>query len=520
MSTRHLIPNLLAYLSFADSEDAQMPDPLAHHDLIWYSKLSPDHASLAVADFEHAFYANPSGATWGMRKKDASSATRTARKMTCLNPYAELWIRLQFHRYASRLCGAQSDHAISNRFELSETFDPDVPVLKRIPFGRTHARFRNRLSELRERQYSDGLRTDIAGFFPSIDPQVAAQAIATVTDAYLGRVTRLILEKHRSDTGINGIPIGAEISSLLCNLVLRHVDDEVDLRSDVDWDRWTDDYLMLANDRDAIEEVLAVLKEALDDQGLAVSDAKTTLTWDPDYDGTTTDLIDGFIKSQSDLSDLTRNRKPNDKSIRKAENTLFKALIELDPDMSRMRRVLGWLSKVPAEQQPRRRALADLAIENPVAWELAAGRMGNYLAQVCSARQRVRLVSLAGDLIAEQPASDEQIVHVIRAATAKPRVMPSRVLLAQQLLEIARQMQSVPVRGWARHGAYQLDQTTVRQELFGWGEFDLLHSLEKRWAIAYTDGVGQRSFLNDQVQQGQWRATARWRLAESAGGQR
>lgn len=517
MSTHHLIPNLRAYLSFAVSEDAQMPDPLGHRDLIWYSKLSPGHTALVAVDFEHAFYANPSGATWGMRKKDASSTTRTARKMTCLNPYAELWIRLQFHRDASRLCDAQSDHAISNRFELSEAFDPNVSVLRRIPFGRTHARFRGRLSELRARQYSDGLRTDIAGFFPSIDPQVAAQAIATVIDADLGRVTRLFLEKHRSDTGLDGIPIGAEISSLLCNLVLRHVDDEVDLRSDVDWDRWTDDYLMLANDRDAIEEVLVVLKEALDDQGLAVSDAKTTRTWDPDYDGTTAELIGGFIKSQSDLSDLKRNKKPNDKSVRKAENTLFKALIEPAPDMSRMRRVLGWLSGIPAEQQPRRRALADLAIANPAVWELAASRMGNYLAHVCSARQRVRLASLAENLINEQPASDEQVVHVIRSATAEPGVMPSRVLLAQRLLEIARQAQSVPVRGWARHGAYRLDQTTVRHELFDRSEFDLLHSLEKRWAIAYTDGVDQRSLLHDQAQQGQWRATARWRLAGSAG---
>lgn len=516
MSAHHLIPNLRAYLSFAVSEDAQMPDPLGHRDLIWYSELSPDHASLVALDFEHAFYANPSGATWGMRKNDATSETRTARKMTCLNPYTELWIRFQFHRYASRLCDAQSDHAISNQFELSETFDPEVPVLRRVPFGRTHARFRSRLSTLRARQYSDGLRTDIARFFPSISPQIAAQAIAAVTDADLGRVTRLVLEKHRSDTGLSGIPIGAEISSLLCNLVLRHVDNEVDLRSNVDWDRWTDDYLMLGNDRDAIEEVLAVLKDALDAQGLAISDAKTTRTWDPDYDGTTDDLIGGFVKSQSDLSDLKRNRKPNDKSIRKAENTLFKALMEPTPDMSRMRRVLGWLSGVPAEQQPRRRALADLAIANPAAWELAAGRMGNYLAHVCSGRQRVRLVSLAEKLLDEQPASDEQVVHVIRSATVEPSVMSSRTLLTQQLLEIARHAQSVPVRGWARHGAYRLDQAAVRRELFGQQEFHLLHSLEKRWAVAYTDGVNQNAFLYDQAQQGQWRATARWRLAESA----
>ncbi len=516
MPHEHLLPNLHAYLSFAKSEDAQMPDPLGHDDLVWYSTLSPEHASLVAADFEHAFYVNPSGATWGMRKKDAMNDTRIARKMTCLNPYAELWIRFRLHPYASQLCLAQSDHAISNRFELSGTFDPQVPVLFRVPFGQTHAKFRRRLSELRALKYSDGLRTDIAAFFPSIAPQVAAQAIAAVTDPDLGHVTRLILEKHRSDTGLNGIPIGAEVSSLLCNLVLRHVDDEVDLRSALEWDRWTDDYLVLGNDREAIEELLAVLKEALDEQGLSVSVAKTTRTWGRDYEGTTDDLISGFVKSQSDLSDLKRNRKPSEKSIRKAENVLFRSLVMADPDMSRMRRVLRWLSTIPAEQQPRRRALADLAISKPTAWELAAGRMGNYLAHICNARQRVRLISLAQYLIDEQPASDEQVVHAIRAATTLPSVMPSRKLLAQQLLEIARHAQSVPVRGWARHGAYLLDRSSVRHELFNRREFDLLHSLEKRWAIAYADGVDQRSLLNEEVQQGQWRATARWRLAESA----
>lgn len=507
---RTLLPNLRAYLRYAQNRDNQMPDPLAFGDLEWYVTLPETHSTLLINDVEHAFSVNPYGVSWGARRDDSGKEQRVPREMICTNPFADIWLRMQLHAHAVALVNAQTKHAISNRFELAPDKQTKVDVLRKVPFNHTHGSWRGRLTQIRERNWAVGLRTDITGFFPSITARIAASEVAAVTDAATGTVVQGAMEKCRSDTNVKGIPIGAEMSSLLANLILRDVDDQLDEHVTIEWDRWTDDFILVGEDSKTIESAFSHLRSLLQDKGLQVSMAKTIRTWDPKFEGGTDTLIDGFFRSQSDLQYLGPAKTAHDKSIRKAENEILTMLSATDRNHSRMRRLLGFLAHVPADRQSRRRAIVEKALEAPNRWEQSSAAMGSYLAQTASREQKERLVGVAISLADDQTGSDEQVIRTIQAAVAGIGTSYRSELLAQTLLDLVTDAHSVPVRGWARHGAFCFDRDIVRRRLFDNAEFSILNQIEKRWALAYADPEQHQEFLISEATSGQWRATARW----------
>ena len=505
-----LLSNLRAYLGYAQSRDNQMPDPLAFGDLEWYATLPEAHSTLLASDIEHAFSVNPYGVSWGARRNDGGKEQRVPREMICTNPFADIWLRMQLHAHSTALVNAQTKHAISNRFELASDKQTKLDVLRKVSFNRTHSSWRDRLTQIRGRNWIVGLRTDITGFFPSITARIAASEVAAVTDTATGAIIQRAMEKCRSDTNVKGIPIGAEMSSLLANLILCDVDDQLDEHVMIEWDRWTDDFILVGEDSETVESAFSHLRSLLQDKGLQLSMEKTIRTWDPKFNGGTDTLIDGFFRSQSDLRYLGHARTAHDKSIRKAENEILILLSATDQNHSRMRRLLGFLANVPANRQSRHRAIVEKALKAPNRWEQSSAAMGSYLAQTASREQKERLVEVAISLADDQPGSDEQIIHTIQAAVAGIGVSYRSELLAQILLDFSADAHSVPVRGWARHGAFCFDQDMVRRRLFDNAEFSILNQIEKRWALAYADPEQHREFLVSEATIGQWRATARW----------
>jgi hypothetical protein len=118
------------------------------------------------------------------------------------------------------------------------------------------------------------VRTDVAAFYSSVTPAVAAAALRRVGaerhDAFLAAA---MLEAWASD-GWSGLPVGPPGSAVVANAVLQPVDDAV---AGFRFLRWVDDYLVgVATDRAALD-VLERLDAALAREALVRSGQKTVV---------------------------------------------------------------------------------------------------------------------------------------------------------------------------------------------------------------------------------------------------
>jgi hypothetical protein len=120
----------------------------------------------------------------------------------------------------------------------------------------------------------DVLRTDVATFYPSVDPSVLFASLIEV-EAQLedAREAADMMEDWGSE-GYPGLPIGPPGSAVMANAVLGPVDRQLEGQRFL---RWVDDYLVELRspaDRAELEERL---DEAFERQGLARSEAKTAV---------------------------------------------------------------------------------------------------------------------------------------------------------------------------------------------------------------------------------------------------
>lgn len=503
-----LLPELRAYLGYATSEDAQMRDLFGNADLQWSAKLSPDHGELIRHDCEHAYFANPIGSPYGMRKKD-----RSLRWMTTVNPFAELQVRLVLHPHSEALYAAQTDHAISNRYDLEGNDENGDVVLRRRSFRRTHGRLRKRLSELRGKGHVHGFKTDIAGFFPSVRPDVAAAAVARHSSVEAGVEIALVLERFHQETGIPGLPVSAEFSSLLSNLVLEHTDQVMDAVPHIDMARWTDDFIVLDATPQIVDGAYHSLSDALAAQGLSLAANKTISTTDPRSARAVNYLFSGFGGSQGDLQNLKGTGQPDPERVRFADQVLDSEINKRDRDTSRMNRLFGYLAWAPPDMQPLRTWHMSTLIDAPEIWEMNVPRAISYIANVATKEHWLDLVELARGLVAEQPASDEQVAQICGAVATHASRFEAPAVVGELMLAIFRSAESAIVRGWALRAAARLAPERVLPMLFEAREFDLLSPLEQRWAIGLAVLPDHRAFLEEQARSGRWRLTAKWRLA-------
>lgn len=154
---------------------------------------------------------------------------------------------------------------------------------------------------------------DIQGFFDNLPFRIIMQAVAAqVAD---GNILNLIEKFLRAGVMENGVfkpttvgtPQGGVISPLLANIVLNHLDWQLDERG-YRFVRYADDFVVLTQTQAQAEEALAFIAQTLAHLGLSLSPDKTRITT---YKGGYSFL--GFVMSR-------RSRRMRPKSVQKFQD--------------------------------------------------------------------------------------------------------------------------------------------------------------------------------------------------------
>jgi group II intron reverse transcriptase/maturase len=159
------------------------------------------------------------------------------------------------------------------------------------------------------------LDADIQGFFDNLPHAVIMQAVAAqVAD---GNILNLIEKFLRAGVMENGVfkpttvgtPQGGVISPLLANIVLNHLDWQLQEHG-FRFVRYADDFVVLTQTQAQAEEALAVVTRCLETLGLSLSPEKTRIT---NYRRGYSFL--GFVLSR-------RSRRMREKSVKKFQDRI------------------------------------------------------------------------------------------------------------------------------------------------------------------------------------------------------
>lgn len=116
------------------------------------------------------------------------------------------------------------------------------------------------------------VRTDVANFYPSVEPAVLHRSVGEAgADPEDARLAAEMLEAWGAH-GYGGIPVGPPASAVLANAVLRPVDEAL---HDFRVLRWVDDCLIGARSEREAQEALDRLDESLDRLKLRRNPGKT-----------------------------------------------------------------------------------------------------------------------------------------------------------------------------------------------------------------------------------------------------
>lgn len=128
------------------------------------------------------------------------------------------------------------------------------------------------------------LDADIKGFFDNLPQDVIMKAVAAeVADGNILRLVQKFLRAGVMENGIFkptsiGTPQGGVVSPLLANIVLNHLDWQLD-RLGWRFVRYADDFVLVCQSQTQAEEALTAVTQILQEQlGLELSAEKTTIT--------------------------------------------------------------------------------------------------------------------------------------------------------------------------------------------------------------------------------------------------
>jgi RNA-directed DNA polymerase len=138
--------------------------------------------------------------------------------------------------------------------------------------------------DLHDEGYGFVLDADIQGFFDNLSHKVMLQSVAAqVADGNILRLVEKFLTSGVMDNGVFkpttiGTPQGGVVSPLLANIVLNHLDWQLD-RAGLRFVRYADDFVVLTQTPEQAKEALTLVEQALDGGlGLHLSREKTKVT--------------------------------------------------------------------------------------------------------------------------------------------------------------------------------------------------------------------------------------------------
>ena len=136
---------------------------------------------------------------------------------------------------------------------------------------------------LHEEGFEFVLDADIKGFFDNLSHSVIMQAVAAnVADGNILRLIQRFLTSGVMESGVFkpttvGTPQGGVISPLLANIVLNHLDWQLE-QAGFRHVRYADDFVVLCQSKLQAEEALALVTHTLSELGLQLSPEKTQIT--------------------------------------------------------------------------------------------------------------------------------------------------------------------------------------------------------------------------------------------------
>jgi group II intron reverse transcriptase/maturase len=162
------------------------------------------------------------------------------------------------------------------------------PLFHPASFGFRHQRNCHMALEavlkLHDAGYRFVLDADIKGFFDNLSHQIIMQKVAErVADGNILRLVEKFLTSGVMDNGIFkpttiGTPQGGVISPLLANIVLNHLDWQMD-HAGLRFVRYADDFVVLCQSQNQAKEALAFVQHVLEQRlGLQLSQEKTKVT--------------------------------------------------------------------------------------------------------------------------------------------------------------------------------------------------------------------------------------------------
>ncbi|HEX2025202.1 MAG TPA: RNA-directed DNA polymerase [Actinomycetota bacterium] len=194
--------------------------------------------------------------------------TGTVRRMATLSEGdARRWTAVAA-RVAAAMEPALRPEVVANRVRLGRRGWSFVPLRTALRSARSRA-----AAIARRRPVL--LRTDVAAFYPSVDPAVAYRTLVRRSvDRSVCAAAADMLEGWGSE-GYPGLPIGPPGSAVLANALLDPVDRAV---APSPFLRWVDDYVIGLDDPSEAAAVVDRLDEALDGIGLRRSERKTCIS--------------------------------------------------------------------------------------------------------------------------------------------------------------------------------------------------------------------------------------------------
>ena len=170
--------------------------------------------------------------------------------------------------------------------------------------------------ELHSAGYGFVLDADVQGFFDNLSHQVMMQAVALrVADGNILHLVEKFLTSGVMDNGVFkpttiGTPQGGVVSPLLANIVLNHLDWQLD-HSGLRFVRYADDFVVLTQTLEQAKEALAFVEQVLDGGlGLHLSREKTKVT----------SFGNGYAFLGFTLSSRSRRMRP--KSVKKFKDKI------------------------------------------------------------------------------------------------------------------------------------------------------------------------------------------------------